>query len=363
MLGTLPGIVGDPRGGRFVVLRHLSRLPANLDSVTLGHIVVGTEGTQTTETLLVAFALARIGSSQLTIVHTGAAGLERDRILDDVSRDAAAAGVPEEQIATVAREGAPADVLAAVAEETDAGTIVVGRGGERPARTAHRLSHRAPCDLLVVATDDDDPARPYRKITVATDGSATADRAARRGYDLARALGASVDLVFVGHPATGGLIAKDTIAVYGADVDTRVHMLQGDPSKRILESAAAAGSELVVIGNKGLTGIKGTMLGSIPRDVLNGASADVLVARTVRQIESQLQPGEGGIVERHGEQLAAFVDDGGELHTMSARCTHLGCIVGWNPAERTFDCPCHGSRFAGNGAVVNGPASRPLTPA
>jgi len=68
-------------------------------------------------------------------------------------------------------------------------------------------------------------------------------------------------------------------------------------------------------------------------------------------------------VERHGEQLAAFVDDGGELHTMSARCTHLGCIVDWNPAERTFDCPCHGSRFAGNGAVVNGPASRPLPPA
>jgi Rieske Fe-S protein len=59
-------------------------------------------------------------------------------------------------------------------------------------------------------------------------------------------------------------------------------------------------------------------------------------------------------------QRALYRDDSGELHTLSARCTHLGCIVGFNRAERTWDCPCHGSRFAATGEVIEGPAVRPL---
>jgi Rieske Fe-S protein len=97
--------------------------------------------------------------------------------------------------------------------------------------------------------------------------------------------------------------------------------------------------------------------------VIDGAASDVLMCRTVMQIASELAPGEGGVIERRGEKFAAYVDSAGELHLMSARCTHLGCTVGWNPGEKTFDCPCHGSRYSPTGEVVNGPAARPLPPA
>jgi glycine/D-amino acid oxidase-like deaminating enzyme/nitrite reductase/ring-hydroxylating ferredoxin subunit len=76
-----------------------------------------------------------------------------------------------------------------------------------------------------------------------------------------------------------------------------------------------------------------------------------------------LAAGEGRIVSAGLRQIAVSRDEQGELHAVSARCTHLGCIVSWNAAERTWDCPCHGSRFEPGGGVVQGPAVRPLPPA
>jgi glycine/D-amino acid oxidase-like deaminating enzyme/nitrite reductase/ring-hydroxylating ferredoxin subunit len=73
-------------------------------------------------------------------------------------------------------------------------------------------------------------------------------------------------------------------------------------------------------------------------------------------------PGEGRIVGAGLGQRAVFRDDEGELHILSARCPHLGCIVNWNAGEGTWDCPCHGSRFGARGEVIMGPAVRPLRP-
>jgi Rieske Fe-S protein len=58
-----------------------------------------------------------------------------------------------------------------------------------------------------------------------------------------------------------------------------------------------------------------------------------------------------------------YRDADGQLHELSAVCPHLGCIVHWNAVEKTWDCPCHGSRFAAQGRVINGPANRDLAPA
>jgi Rieske Fe-S protein len=66
--------------------------------------------------------------------------------------------------------------------------------------------------------------------------------------------------------------------------------------------------------------------------------------------------GEGRIVEFNREKAAAFRDNDDHLHVVSAKCTHMGCIVHWNDAEKSWDCPCHGSRFTIDGEVIEGPA-------
>ena len=70
--------------------------------------------------------------------------------------------------------------------------------------------------------------------------------------------------------------------------------------------------------------------------------------------------GHGAILELDGEKMAVHRDDSGKIHKLSPVCTHLGCDVRWNSAEKTWDCPCHGSRFAPTGEVLNGPAVKPL---
>ena len=73
-----------------------------------------------------------------------------------------------------------------------------------------------------------------------------------------------------------------------------------------------------------------------------------------------LKRGDGMVVDEKGTKIAAYRRDDGSLLLRSAICTHMGCIVGWNEAERTWDCPCHGSRFTPEGDVISGPAETPL---
>ena len=73
-----------------------------------------------------------------------------------------------------------------------------------------------------------------------------------------------------------------------------------------------------------------------------------------------LRNGEGKILHLEGRKVAAYRDDGGNVILCSPVCTHMKCIVAWNEAERTWDCPCHGSRFKPGGEVISGPAEEPL---
>jgi len=70
--------------------------------------------------------------------------------------------------------------------------------------------------------------------------------------------------------------------------------------------------------------------------------------------------GEGKLVTVNGDKVAAYRDETGEIHAVSAVCPHLGCIVAWNSGEKSWDCPCHGSRFSCNGEVLHGPTVKDL---
>jgi len=72
--------------------------------------------------------------------------------------------------------------------------------------------------------------------------------------------------------------------------------------------------------------------------------------------------GEGAVLRDGVSKRAVYRNEDGQLHAMSAVCTHLGCIVKWNTAEKSWDCPCHGSRFDSLGKVINGPATKELAP-
>jgi glycine/D-amino acid oxidase-like deaminating enzyme/nitrite reductase/ring-hydroxylating ferredoxin subunit len=78
---------------------------------------------------------------------------------------------------------------------------------------------------------------------------------------------------------------------------------------------------------------------------------------------SEIKAGDGAIIRRGLTKVACYRDEGGALHERSAICAHLGCVVRWNSTEKTWDCPCHGSRYQRDGHVVNGPAINGLAEA
>ena len=78
---------------------------------------------------------------------------------------------------------------------------------------------------------------------------------------------------------------------------------------------------------------------------------------------SEIPPGTGAVVREGLKKVAVFRDEHGQCHRLSAVCPHLGCLVGWNSLEKTWDCPCHGSRFTSDGHVINGPAISDLSSA
>jgi Rieske Fe-S protein len=148
----------------------------------------------------------------------------------------------------------------------------------------------------------------------------------------------------------------------------------------------------VATGDSGMGMTHGTIAGIVITDLIHGAEVpwarlydpSRITLKAAREFAKEnsnvawqytdwVKPGElhstedivagrGAIVRRGVHKVAAYRDAGGELHEVSARCTHLGCVVHWNQADNTWDCKCHGSRFDAYGHVISGPANTDLRP-
>jgi nucleotide-binding universal stress UspA family protein/nitrite reductase/ring-hydroxylating ferredoxin subunit len=334
-------------------------------------IIIATDGSPTAETAEhIAVLLAKATKGKLTIVH-GYANPERaDAAVARAIASAETEGVKHE---VVLSDDDPGDAVVETASEGNADLIVTGsrgllKGEQLIGSMVRKVLTHAPCDVLLTRARDDaqrpQEGAPYRRMLVATDGSATADRAARKAAALAKRLDAKVTLVFVGHPKTGELVLQDTVATTFEEVQVTADtmILDGEPAEIINTTAEKEGFDLVVVGNRGLAGAKAAILGSVPRDIAEYAPCDVLVARTIAQNLDEIVAGEGGIVATGDHKVAVYRDPKGNIVTISAKCTHMGCTVKWNAAEKTWDCPCHGSRYAPTGEVINGPAEKALAP-
>ncbi len=103
--------------------------------------------------------------------------------------------------------------------------------------------------------------------------------------------------------------------------------------------------------------------GEFAREGVNVALqyTDWLAGGDVDRVDA-IPPGSGAVMRRGLAKVAVYRDESGAGHAFSAECPHMGCVVQWNDTERSWDCPCHGSRFDPLGNVVNGPANRNLSP-
>jgi 3-phenylpropionate/trans-cinnamate dioxygenase ferredoxin reductase subunit len=334
-------------------------------------IVVGTDGSPTASVAAeVAQKLAKRLHGKLVLVGAlDAYGVSRQPLQTALYEAAEAARAKKIDTTAELIEGTPGESILAAAIKHDADLIVVGNRGMGQA-TRFRLgsvpdwiAHDAPCDLLIVDTTGRagprEPAPPYTKILAGTDGSGTATEAVRKAFTLASVYAGTVTLVHVGDPIVGAIKLQEVASTRPEDVEVQKRTVEGDPAQRICELAEAEGVQLVVVGNKGMSGVR-RFLGSVPNKVAHEVPSDVLIVKTMDRSADDLVAGHGGLVGVDGRQLAVYRDENGHTYELSPRCTHMGCTVDWNDAAKTWDCPCHGSRFAFDGSVVRGPAAEPL---
>lgn len=333
-------------------------------------IVVGTDGSETADVAVgAALRLARRCRAELHVVSAlQGYGLTEQGLRTTWLGIAGRAEKVKVPTRFDVVDRAPGAALLEAAEADEADLLVLGnRGMGAPTRVRlgsipDVVAYAAPCDLFIVDTTRAEvgaTAPPFRRVVAGTDGSPTASDAVRRAFDLAAVFGADVRLVFVGDPLVGKIRLEEAAAGAPEDVGVEGILESGDPAERICEVADREGADLVVVGNKGMSGVR-RLLGSVPNAVAHLVPTNVLVVKTVDRTAADLAPGTGGVVDVDGRRLAVFVDDDGARHVLNPRCTHMGCTVGWNGTDRTWDCPCHGSRFDTDGSVRHGPATKPL---
>ncbi len=239
-------------------------------------IVVGTDGSPTASVAVeVAQKLAKRLHGTLVLVGAlDAYGVSRQPLQTALYEAAEAARAKKVDAIAELIEGTPGESILAAAIKHEADLIVVGNRGMGQA-TRFRLgsvpdwiAHDAPCDLLIVDTTGRagprEPAPPYMRILAGTDGSGTATEAVRKAYTLASVYAGTVTLVHVGDPLVGAIKLEEVASTRPEDVEVEKRTVEGDPAQRICELAESEDVQLVVVGNKGMSGVR-RFLGSVPK--------------------------------------------------------------------------------------------------
>jgi len=340
-------------------------------------ILVGTDGSKTAAVAVsVAARLAsRTGADLHLVMGWQPPALDADRAEAILAEAEAAVADDKLRVTGEHHIGDGAAVILDVAKRRDADLVVMGNKGMGKARriglgaVPDKVAHQAGCDVLIVRTTHKNEAVDraegmYSHMVIGTDGSPTAGEATSKAFELAMMVRAEVSLVFVGDPIVGAITLEESSkSRIGRTKVNPVVVEKGEPAKVLVKVARDANADLIIVGNKGMTGARRVLMTSVPNQVSHTAPTDVLIVRTVGRSVEDLRPGSGGVVLAGGTSVAAFLDEQGVLHASSPRCTHMGCTVDWNEAERTWDCPCHGSRYDLDGHVIHGPATKDLDPA
>ena len=338
-------------------------------------IVVGTDGSATAfraQHKAVRFA-RKVGADVIVTCAFGETGIDVSAASENVAKAQASAERYGVRVRPVVKAGEAGETLAEVARAEGADLIVVGDVGMGEARrfrlggAAERAAHSAPCDVLIVRTRRHvrkiRGSAIYRGIVVGTDGSPTAGEAVRKAFDLGMMLETGVTVVYVaGDPLIGAIALERAVQTKPDWVPVASELVAGKAADKLQDVAKQRDSDLIVVGNKGVRGARRILLSAVPVELSHRAPQDVLIAKTVNLSAKDVPPGQGAVVNVSGEKVALYVDESGRTYPLSARCQHMGCTIDWNPVDKTWDCPCHGSRYATDGAVIQGPATRPLAP-
>ena len=206
----------------------------------------------------------------------------------DLAEDAAQYGrraAPGARVDTAAVEGDPAEALIELAANHGDTLLVVGNRGMTGSQRfllgsiPNKISHHAVGDVLISATDDHANVALPTQILIGTDGSATATSALEQGLALAAAVKASVSVLAAGLGSRGNRVLGEAAQrAEAAGVECRTINAHGEAADELLN--AASEHDLVVVGNKGMTGAARFLLGSVPNKVSHHIGADLLIVRT-----------------------------------------------------------------------------------
>jgi nucleotide-binding universal stress UspA family protein len=253
-------------------------------------ILAGTDGSDSAALALshAAEIAERLGA-ELTVVTAHATSEGREAASDPelviagaLLRDVEKTHGARITLTTRAAPGSAADVLVDLAEREGFDLVVVGNRGLsresalQPSSVPGRVTRRAPAAVLVVDTVSRRPPR-YRRLLAGTDGSSTAERAVEAAVELTRALGAELSLASAVSSEKDGRRVLEAIRARWPD--PMAHVISGEPAEALSDLAESEEYDLLILGNKGMTGLR-RALGSVPARVLRRGPTNLLIVHT-----------------------------------------------------------------------------------